>query len=110
MAGAAVTFGHTVNPSSTMEVHVVPAFSDNYMYLIVDKESREAAVVDPAVRPVKAEHTIASPAAMFVCGLGGFVWPCSNNDTAALPPSLMNTTMREMRGSVALHTCIATRQ
>jgi glyoxylase-like metal-dependent hydrolase (beta-lactamase superfamily II) len=75
-AGAAVTFDHTVNPSSTMEVHVVPAFSDNYMYLIVDKESREAAVVDPAVMPIKAEHTIASlmrVAALrpvFVCGLG----------------------------------------
>ena len=42
-------FDHAVNPASTMEVHVVPAFSDNYMYLIVDKESREAAAVDPAV-------------------------------------------------------------
>lgn len=37
---------------STMDVHVIPALSYNYMYLIVDKEGREAAVVDP-VEPRK---------------------------------------------------------
>ena len=30
-----------------MKVMVLPALSDNYMYLLVDEESREAAVVDP---------------------------------------------------------------
>jgi glyoxylase-like metal-dependent hydrolase (beta-lactamase superfamily II) len=31
-----------------MEVHVLHALRDNFMYLIVDSASREAAVVDPA--------------------------------------------------------------
>jgi len=35
-----------------MDVHVLSALSDNYMYLIVDKGSRTAAVVDP-VEPKK---------------------------------------------------------
>jgi len=31
----------------TMDVNVLPALQDNYMYLIVDKETNSAAVVDP---------------------------------------------------------------
>ena len=31
-----------------MTVHVLPALGDNYMYLVEDKASREAAIVDPA--------------------------------------------------------------
>ena len=31
-----------------MEVHVLEALSDNYMYLIVDGATRAGAVVDPA--------------------------------------------------------------
>ncbi|XP_014224099.1 hydroxyacylglutathione hydrolase, mitochondrial isoform X1 [Trichogramma pretiosum] len=30
-----------------MEVQIIPALEDNYMYLIIDGESREAAIVDP---------------------------------------------------------------
>ena len=30
-----------------MKVHILPALSDNYMYLLEDVETREAAVVDP---------------------------------------------------------------
>lgn len=30
-----------------MDVHILPALEDNYMYLLVDKKSGEAAVVDP---------------------------------------------------------------
>ena len=30
-----------------MTVHTLPALSDNYMYLLVDKSSKEAAIVDP---------------------------------------------------------------
>merc|ERR1719232_418723 len=30
-----------------MRVKILPALSDNYMYLLVDEESKEAAVVDP---------------------------------------------------------------
>lgn len=31
----------------SMQVKVLPALSDNYMYLLIDKQSREAAVIDP---------------------------------------------------------------
>ena len=30
-----------------MTVNVLPALSDNYMYLLVDKTTKEAAIVDP---------------------------------------------------------------
>ncbi|XP_015597835.1 hydroxyacylglutathione hydrolase, mitochondrial isoform X2 [Cephus cinctus] len=32
---------------SDMKVQILPALQDNYMYLIIDEESREAAIVDP---------------------------------------------------------------
>ena len=35
-----------------MKVHILPALSDNYMYLVVDEDTREAAIVDP-VEPKK---------------------------------------------------------
>ncbi|XP_034655960.1 hydroxyacylglutathione hydrolase, mitochondrial, partial [Drosophila subobscura] len=31
----------------SMQVKILPALQDNYMYLIVDNKTREAAVVDP---------------------------------------------------------------
>jgi hydroxyacylglutathione hydrolase len=31
-----------------MQVHIIPVFSDNYSYLIVDQKTNEAAIVDPA--------------------------------------------------------------
>lgn len=30
-----------------MDVKILPALQDNYMYLIVDKATKEAAIVDP---------------------------------------------------------------
>lgn len=36
----------------TMDVYPIPALSDNYMYILVDRASRQAAVVDP-VEPDK---------------------------------------------------------
>jgi hydroxyacylglutathione hydrolase len=36
-------------PMSILEIHQIPVLSDNYVYLIEDKESGECAVVDPAV-------------------------------------------------------------
>jgi hydroxyacylglutathione hydrolase len=30
-----------------MQIHILPALSDNYMYLLIDEKSREAAIVDP---------------------------------------------------------------
>ena len=35
-----------------MKVHILPALSDNYMYLVVDEDTKEAAIVDP-VEPKK---------------------------------------------------------
>ena len=35
-----------------MKVHILPALSDNYMYLLVDEKTQTAAVVDP-VEPEK---------------------------------------------------------
>ncbi|XP_032677463.1 hydroxyacylglutathione hydrolase, mitochondrial-like isoform X3 [Odontomachus brunneus] len=32
---------------SNMKVHILPALQDNYMYLIVDEATKEAAIVDP---------------------------------------------------------------
>lgn len=47
---------------SKMKVHIIPALSDNYMYLLIDESSNEAAIVDP-VNPSKvielvAEHKV----------------------------------------------------
>ncbi|EAW85610.1 hydroxyacylglutathione hydrolase, isoform CRA_b [Homo sapiens] len=36
----------------TMKVEVLPALTDNYMYLVIDDETKEAAIVDP-VQPQK---------------------------------------------------------
>lgn len=30
-----------------MDVRILPALQDNYMYLIIDKDTKEAAIVDP---------------------------------------------------------------
>lgn len=35
-----------------MKIELLPALTDNYMYLLIDVDTREAAVVDP-VEPVK---------------------------------------------------------
>lgn len=37
---------------SDMKVELLPALTDNYMYLLIDEESKEAAIIDP-VEPVK---------------------------------------------------------
>lgn len=35
-----------------MKVEILPALTDNYMYLLIDQDTREAAIVDP-VQPQK---------------------------------------------------------
>lgn len=50
MAAVPETFDHFVEREAGFSVHVVPALSDNYTYLLVCKETNEAAVVDPVVR------------------------------------------------------------
>ena len=37
---------------ANMRIELLPALSDNYMYLLIDVDSREAAIVDP-VEPIK---------------------------------------------------------
>lgn len=37
---------------ANMRVELLPALSDNYMYLLIDADTREAAIVDP-VEPIK---------------------------------------------------------
>jgi len=39
--------GQKLVEHQTMKVRILPALSDNYMYLVVDKATREAAIVDP---------------------------------------------------------------
>lgn len=40
---------------ANMKVELLPALTDNYMYLLIDVDSREAAIVDP-VEPVKVSR------------------------------------------------------
>ncbi|CAG2162774.1 unnamed protein product [Oppiella nova] len=47
----------SVTHSDTMKVSVLPALEDNYMYLLIDEKSREAAVVDP-VEPNKVLNAV----------------------------------------------------
>lgn len=42
---------------ANMKVELLPALSDNYMYLLIDTESREAAIVDP-VEPIKVVEAV----------------------------------------------------
>ncbi|XP_058426335.1 hydroxyacylglutathione hydrolase, mitochondrial isoform X2 [Diceros bicornis minor] len=41
----------------TMKVELLPALTDNYMYLIIDDDTKEAAIVDP-VQPQKVVETV----------------------------------------------------
>lgn len=56
-AQAAVLLHSAVRKSSLVEqsnmrVELLPALTDNYMYLLIDVDTREAAIVDP-VEPIK---------------------------------------------------------
>ncbi|XP_057588512.1 hydroxyacylglutathione hydrolase, mitochondrial-like [Hippopotamus amphibius kiboko] len=41
----------------TMKAELLPALTDNYMYLIIDDDTKEAAIVDP-VQPQKVVETV----------------------------------------------------
>lgn len=47
------------NHSGIMQIHLLPALADNYMYLLVDESTKEAAIVDP-VEPDKVLAAIAT--------------------------------------------------
>ena len=38
--------------ATTMRVEIIPALDDNYMYLLIDEQTKHAAIVDP-VEPSK---------------------------------------------------------
>ncbi|XP_062308203.1 hydroxyacylglutathione hydrolase, mitochondrial [Osmerus eperlanus] len=42
---------------SNMKIELLPALTDNYMYLLIDEETKEAAIVDP-VEPVKVLEAV----------------------------------------------------
>jgi len=51
----------TVNHSNVMRVRTLPALEDNYMYLLIDDKTKEAAIVDPVepdkvIKAVKEEN------------------------------------------------------
>ncbi|KAM4697507.1 LOW QUALITY PROTEIN: hydroxyacylglutathione hydrolase, mitochondrial-like [Rhinophrynus dorsalis] len=48
---------HKVVAQSNMKVELLPALTDNYMYLLIDEETREAAIVDP-VQPQKVVDAV----------------------------------------------------
>lgn len=43
-----------------MKVELLPALTDNYMYLIIDEDTKEAAIVDP-VQPQKVGGVAPAP-------------------------------------------------
>ncbi|XP_015109877.1 hydroxyacylglutathione hydrolase, mitochondrial [Diachasma alloeum] len=47
----------TIVQGQSMSVHILPALQDNFMYLIVDDKTKEAAVVDP-VNPTLVASTV----------------------------------------------------
>lgn len=51
---SAVRKPHLVKQAN-MRVELLPALSDNYMYLLIDEDSKEAAIVDP-VEPIKVRY------------------------------------------------------
>uniref|UniRef100_A0A8C5FG29 Hydroxyacylglutathione hydrolase, mitochondrial n=1 Tax=Gadus morhua TaxID=8049 RepID=A0A8C5FG29_GADMO len=47
----------SVVEQSNMKIELLPALSDNYMYLVIDVDSKEAAIVDP-VEPIKVIEAV----------------------------------------------------
>ncbi|XP_065899963.1 hydroxyacylglutathione hydrolase, mitochondrial-like [Dysidea avara] len=47
----------TLEQLKDMRVHIIPALQDNYMYLLVDEASKQAAIVDP-VEPEKVMNVV----------------------------------------------------
>lgn len=59
-----------------MKVELLPALTDNYMYLIIDEETKEAAIVDP-VQPQKVTlHGALAKALCLVKGELGLAGCC----------------------------------
>ena len=61
-----------------MKVHILPALSDNYMYLVVDEDTKEAAIVDP-VEPKKVYFYLFLNTLKFEQLIMKFLFPQSNH-------------------------------
>ncbi|XP_078414784.1 hydroxyacylglutathione hydrolase, mitochondrial [Cetorhinus maximus] len=55
-SGSAIRKSETIIQAN-MKVELLPALADNYMYLLIDNETREAAIVDP-VEPQKVVEAV----------------------------------------------------
>lgn len=55
-----------------MTVHLLPALEDNYMYLLVDKATKQAAIVDP-VNP----QSVSQPRSFSECRPNQITLECS---------------------------------
>lgn len=51
-----------------MKVELLPALTDNYMYLVIDEDTKEAAIVDP-VQPQKVGGVTPAPVLHPLMGL-----------------------------------------
>ena len=59
-ATTGIRFNHSITvdiPQTDMKVKILSALEDNYMYLIIDEKTKEAAIVDP-VNPAKVRDGI----------------------------------------------------
>ncbi|XP_033630152.1 hydroxyacylglutathione hydrolase, mitochondrial-like [Asterias rubens] len=59
-ATSCIRFNHSVTvdvPQISMKIKILSALKDNYMYLIIDEKTREAAIVDP-VNPEKVVDAV----------------------------------------------------
>ncbi|KAK7940324.1 hypothetical protein WMY93_003650 [Mugilogobius chulae] len=48
---------NSVVEQANMKIELIPALSDNYMYLLIDTDTKEAAIVDP-VEPIKVVEAV----------------------------------------------------
>ena len=64
---------------SDMKVHILPALSDNYMYLVVDEKTQEAAIVDPVEPKKVVKRVINQPHISMVYTLIHYIEMTSKN-------------------------------
>lgn len=72
-----------------MKVELLPALTDNYMYLLIDEETKEAAIVDP-VQPQKVMLSTAL--------VSGVLTTAALGDPSRLPHPQENYTLSQAWG------------
>ena len=60
--------------ADTMRVRILPALSDNYMYLLVDENTNEAAIVDPVEPDTVIKVNDSHPMSMWILAFGSKVF------------------------------------